>query len=180
MADERRLSFDLALEDLMVWNKFHLANSPTYRRTLFWSTWGFAIVIAGILVLWAVLKGEPAFAIFGICWGGLYLLYARYKVKRNIESFTRKMYSEGKNKGTLGPHTLRITTEGFVETSDSGESTTYWGGIERIEESPGYAFVYIGAMLAHVIPEARVTEGDFRAFVDELKRMWAQSQPSEA
>lgn len=178
MADGARLSFDITLEDIVVWNRFHLANSPTYRRTVFWSTWGFAIVIAGILVFWAMLKNEPAFAIFGIVWGGLYLLYAKYKVKRNIENFTRKMYSEGENKGTLGPHTLRITPEGLVEASDSGESTTYWSGIERIEEVPGYAFVYIGAMLAHVIPEAHVTEGDFRAFVDELKRMWPDPKGS--
>lgn len=91
-------------------------------------------------------------------------------VRKSFKKQAKQMGSEGANKGIIGPHELEISDECLTERTAYNEQHSLWEGIERIEFSEGYAFIYTGPLMAHVIPKASVTEGDFDAFVGEVRR----------
>jgi hypothetical protein len=112
------------------------------------------ITIAALSVVWIVLY-RP----FAIWFGGWY---------------TKRLYTGGKNRGTVGWHCLEITETGLRETSETGVQEIRFEGIERIAESPSYVFIYVSALTAHVVPKAAVTDGDLAAFVGQLRALLAE------
>ncbi|MDD4735785.1 MAG: YcxB family protein [Kiritimatiellae bacterium] len=67
-------------------------------------------------------------------------------------------------------HELELTEAGLVERTDVGEHHVLFQGIERVDSTATHSYLFIGTMQAHVIPHAKITEGDLSAFLDELKR----------
>ncbi len=64
---------------------------------------------------------------------------------------------------------MEVDDTGITDRSEVGHRCTYWRGIERVEETKDHAFVYLGPFTAHVIPRHSVQEGDFDAFVQEVR-----------
>jgi len=56
-------------------------------------------------------------------------------------------------KGQLGKHRIVLSENGLVESTAVGESRTSWAGVERVEQSPDYIYVYTSPVAAHVIPK---------------------------
>ena len=79
------------------------------------------------------------------------------------------MYREGSNRSSLGKQRLRIEDDVLVEISDYRETRTKWAGVEKIESTDSYTFVYTGSVMAIVIPKESVTSGDYDQFVDALR-----------
>ncbi len=170
------ITFTNTIEDMIAFNVYHFATSPTLRRTKFWHTWGFIMVFSALGGLLSIINRSLGPLIFGVVWSSLFALLAVFWYRRAIPRQVRKLYSEGKNKGVLGPHTLRIDEDGLHETSEVSEGKTLWSGIERIGEDDDYLFVYVQAMMAHVIPKHRIDAGDLQALTDELRRRVGQSE----
>ena len=84
---------------------------------------------------------------------------------------TKRLYGEGSQKGVIGAHELSFTDQGLLEKNDVGETLIYWHGIQRIDETDDYVFVFLTTMQAHAIPRHSVTEGELAAFVSELKQI---------
>ena len=76
---------------------------------------------------------------------------------------------EGKNRGTLGWHELELTGSTLLERNEVGESTIRIDAIEKVASDDDHTFVYVGAVMAHVIPRASVTDGDYDSFVSTLR-----------
>lgn len=179
MSDDLFLEYNVTLDDQVFFNRYHYDQSPANRRMWFWSTWCPVLIVA-LLSVFAVLHHNVTLAVMGIIWIAILLLLALIFRGPLMDRLARKLYTERKNKGMLGKLILRITDEGITETSGFGENKRYWQGVERVVEVPGYAFVYISAVSAFVIPEQRVESGDYRAFVTELKRRWEAAQEEQA
>ncbi len=90
-------------------------------------------------------------------------------INKSLEKNAKKSLLEGKNKGFLCEHKLEITPECLIESTSSGEQKTKWDAVERIASIKDYTFVYIGSVMAHIIPEKAIIEGNYSKFVDELK-----------
>ena len=82
----------------------------------------------------------------------------RWLMGRAIRGLLRE---ENPGGGLLGKHRVAVNSEGIVDSTPVGESRTSWTGVHRIEEDPGYIFVYTSAVGAHVLPK--------RAFGDPHK-----------
>jgi isocitrate dehydrogenase kinase/phosphatase len=89
----------------------------------------------------------------------------------------RRLYAEGKNSGLFCEHLLSITPEGLTDKTEFVEIRSAWKGVERLEVTPDYAFVYFNSVMAHIISRKRVVEGDFDAFVGELRRSVMEPLP---
>ena len=60
---------------------------------------------------------------------------------------------ERPNRGQLGRHNLRLSEVGLVETTEVGESRCSWMGVDRVEESDDFVFIYTAPHAAHVVPK---------------------------
>lgn len=135
------------MDDLAAFNKYHWANFPAQQRSEF-----FLILFScllGVLLLvslwlrefWWVLYFAGLLMISGISW--------KY---RTSKSFYKKFYT-GKDKGMIGEIELTISSEGIFEKSEAGDTKIKWSGVEKIEQNEQYVFVYIGSLMAYVIPK---------------------------
>ena len=79
------------------------------------------------------------------------------------------MYKEGQNKSFLCEHILEIGENRLIQKTELREISTRFSCIERICLTDEYAFIYTGAIEAHVVPIKRVSKGDVDEFIKELQ-----------
>lgn len=74
-----------------------------------------------------------------------------------------------KAKGVIGEHTLEVTEEGLLETTEYNTSLHRWSAFHKIKRSGGFLWIYVTDTMAHVVPLKRpLQEGDLSAFLDQL------------
>lgn len=167
-----RIKYGLTIDDLVAWSQFQARGSKTIRRLQLR-----AIVLIGIILLvasalvshvagtWVPFAfGSTVFVLFTAIYPRLY----QSALTRN----TTQLYGESRNRGLLGPHTMELQDDGVLDRTEYGERKTYWKGIERIEVTERYVFIYLSSISAQVVPRFSITEGDFDDFVAELRRRW--------
>lgn len=129
-----------------------------------------------LLACFIPMEGEfarPVLVTLALLFSGLYwLIFSVYALPKSLDRQTRRMYGEGANKGVLGQHEIEIDASGLWERSEVSETRHAWRGIERIEESDDYAFIYVTSMSAHVIPKQSVTQGDPETFLLHARKLW--------
>lgn len=176
MSENLSITYTPTVDDLVALSLYHRAHSPSMSRTLS------ALRILGAVGLFLVItvaRGHqlPQFILAAVVSVVFYITIPLMWKFRLISS-TRKAYVEGKKKGKFGHQTIVIADDGITVSYETGESNIRWLGIERITQTPGYTFVYVGALNAFVIPE-QIEEGDHDAFVTELKRRWEVAQAEQ-
>jgi len=82
------------------------------------------------------------------------------------------------NRGILGNHELEIIPEGLIERTPVSEQRLSWAGIDRIEADSEYSYIYVGTNAAHVVPKARVTDGNYEAFIQSIQQHWREHHSS--
>jgi len=172
------LQYEITLDDLVTFNKYHIRHSPTCRRSYWWNLVGMIVAFVLVAVLVGALYGTPiATAIhlailLPLSWPLWHLIY-RVTVARRL----RKLYREGENRGLAGIHLIRIDAEGLAGTSQAGESKLKWVIVERIVEDNNHLYIYVSAVSAIVIPKrAFQDEHHIQAFRDEARRLKAEGQ----
>jgi hypothetical protein len=164
-----RIRYNNTIDDLVAFNAFHYANSPTAKRVWRLVLWGGALLV----LVGTTMTGRYSLAvrIAGGLTGTAFYVVATLLVRRlTMGALIRRFYAEGSQKVTVGEREMEVTEQGLVERTDYNEMRSAWGAIERIETTPLHTFIYIGPLMAFVIPHGAVTEGDLRAFLVELKR----------
>ena len=75
-----------------------------------------------------------------------------------------------KDKGVIGEHTLEITDEGLVESTEVNRSLSNWRTPFRIREMRRYVYIYISSVSAHAVPKTKQPlEGSVAEFITELR-----------
>lgn len=170
MSDNTYITFTNTIDDMVAFNMHHIAHSPAARSIRFWSTWGLALIAIAIGGVLSLLRMSVWPVVFILLWSTFYLAfvipYHRWAIRRRVGKLVR----EGKNRGFLCEHTLRLTDEGIHSISELSESRLLWLGIERIAENDDYLFIYVGSANGAVVPKGRIDAGDLQAFTDELRR----------
>lgn len=125
-----------------------------------------ALVLVLVWPDWSSIERILFFIVMCLLWLIGYPSYYRWTIKRNA----RRIYSQSESKSVLGAHTIAIGPEGVSERTAVGESRIAWSGIERIEDDDEYLFLYIGPLVAHVIPKrAFKTAEDANAFLHQAQ-----------
>ena len=159
------IEFEVSMDDILEFNLYHHQHSPNSRRACL-----LLRVIMFILMLLISLSFliqtfvEESSAVYFLFWLILAVLWAvlfpRF-YQRSIKKEVEKMYNEGKNKGIICKHRLSLTPDMIINTTDFGESKTYWSSVEKIASTDNHVFIYASAVMAFIIPK--------RAFSDESK-----------
>lgn len=167
------ISYQLTVDDLVAFAEYHTAHSATDRRNYYWSLGVGALTV--LVLLWLL-----GFRTVG-GWAGAvaalvgWVVYLNWRTRTGNRRYYRRVYSEGANRGMLGLHRLSANASGLTVRTDVTDASTAWSGVERIEETPGMAFIYLGALNAYPIPEARVLEGNLRDFIATVRRLHADA-----
>ncbi|MDD5263045.1 MAG: YcxB family protein [Methylacidiphilales bacterium] len=76
-----------------------------------------------------------------------------------------------KGKGVLGKHTLEVTDEGLVETTEYNTSIHRWPAFHKVTKSRGFLWIFVTDSLIHIVPLKRpLLEGNLADFVEQIKR----------
>lgn len=172
-----KIYYDTTLEDLVAFNRYHCDHSPSARRTMTLLKWSLPLLL--VLALGCVafedgsIAGLVAAVIGLVLFGGLWLFLWPSYFRWSIDRHARRLYSEGANKGVIGPHELELIEDSLVERNPFGESSARLCVIEKIVTTEDFTFIYTSAMGAHVIPHETVDKGELRAFIDALEQRLA-------
>ena len=167
-----RLRVELSVDDLVAFSLHHHQSSPTLKRSRVWAVIAIAVMTATLSHIAGELLNNPLLRLLGIA-AAIFLAVVYPRIwRRKLEQYVRLLYREGQNRGVLGTHSLEILDKGLFDSTLFYERTSFWNGIERIETVPGRTFVYLSAVTAQVIPEDSVKEGNYGAFIDELRKQW--------
>jgi hypothetical protein len=76
----------------------------------------------------------------------------------------------GQAKGVVGEHTLEVTNEGLLETTDYHTLLHRWSGCHKMKQSISFLWIYVKGTGAHIVPLKRpLKEGDLSLFVDRVR-----------
>ena len=173
------LQYELTVDDLVAFNRYHCAQSPSVRRTKYAAMFVVAMMLIAASYLIPATADVSRGVIFALAIGfaGLFAVIFNVTYPASMDRAIRRMCREGANKGLVGRHELEIDAEGLIERTEFNETRQSWRGVERIGETDDYAFIYISAIMAHVIPRQTVIAGDPDAFIARAKQLW-QAQVS--
>ena len=176
--ERMEVEFDIVLDDLVAFNEYHVSTSPTARRQFLFAWVVPPAISAGIAAIVLVKAGSPMepswlfwLLLFLVVFTLLYLVDFPRKRRKRIEKLARRLLSEGKNKGILGAHRLSITPEAVRATTEFGDGVTKWPAVEKIAVTDAYAFIYVGAVNALIVPRrAFADESEFQKLVETAER----------
>lgn len=167
------LRFSISFDDIVAYNRYHLAHSPWMKRRRVFSLWVMPLIFVSVFGALGIYHHLWGLAIGGF-FGALFIfLGALYRYGPGTARRVRKLYREGKNRGLLGERLIELTDDGLILRTEVGESKIKWGGIERIARSDGYSFIYLNAVTAVIIPRKGILEGDHDQFMRTLQERWA-------
>lgn len=86
-----------------------------------------------------------------------------YETKRNLARMNRDT-----GLGVTGLHRLVADDAGLRETSAEHEIAVNWSGIDRIDETSDYAYIFFGPVQAFVIPK-RIGEVAVAGFLEVVR-----------
>jgi hypothetical protein len=166
------VEFDLTLEDLVIFQEYHSAHSPMIRSQ-FRRAWGRLPV--AVIVLWLVLAvWSGQFSQFAadewpwLLFVPFYLFMLPWRWHRAQRKNALALLNEGENKGIIGRQRITITPETITQSNAYREVRTRWEAVEKIVRSEHYAYIYVSAYSAHILPrQAFPTDGAFLKFVGE-------------
>lgn len=159
-----KLEYNMIKDDYIAFNMHYIETSPTIKRTLLIQQYGVALVFLIIPYFYSRIVGTPMLLSY-IVYGAIFLAWILYYPKYFMsitKKRTIKMIDEGDNSSIYGMQRITLTDAGIEQESNTGESRTSWSGIERIDETKEYIYIYIGTMNAYLVPN--------RAFEDDKQR----------
>jgi len=166
-----KIEFDVTLDDIVYFNKYHFAYSDQTKKMVFQAQ---VIVVITILALMTVLayvtRGWYVFISAGILFSVLYVFTAKRDMVRRVEKTARKMFSRSEDREMLGLRSIEIQDDGIHFKSQASEGKTYWNGLTKVEEDEKYAFIFTGSVKAHVIRKESVRAGQLDLFLDEIRK----------
>ena len=159
------IEYEVREQDLLAFNEHMLKNSDRVQKTLRrHQTIAPAFFVVLALILFFYMKDIPSaiyLGIFASAWGVGVPMYMKWNLRKQYMG----MYSAEDKAKILGRYKLRVDRLNLVEITPEGETKQPWSEILRVEVEKKYAFVFVSAHSALIIPRATVSQGDLHEFV---------------
>ena len=152
------IEYEITREDLLAFQWRAVFESPRGRRLRRLSYLGWALVVLLFLLVTAigadgftlsplslVFIAVPLLIVFLLQW-----ILERWVLRRVIRHLLK---DERPDRGQLGRHRMVLGEEGLSESTAVSESRTTWAGVDRVEQSADYIYLYVSPAAAHVIPK---------------------------
>jgi hypothetical protein len=160
-----KIQNQITVDDLGAFHRYHLANSPGYKRhrarTRFWAFC--TLLVPGMLVAlvdWSYTGAAVALA---------YTVFITYVVLRTKRSdpreIVRKMYAEGPNRDLLAPYSLEVDKAGVVNISEFSEHRITWRAIEKVAAEERNAYLYTSSAGAIIVARASIADATWEEFL---------------
>ncbi|PFG16231.1 YcxB-like protein [Propionicimonas paludicola] len=147
------LEFELTTEDFVAFSIYGALSAPAVqKRSARLRIGASAAMFVGLGLaaglqdgwLYGLVAGLIAAAVFWLIWPPLWA----WSTKRNVMRL-----AESGGLGKPGPCRIWIDQYGVHDATPDGTSTVSWRGIDRVEETPSHAFIFVGPIQAYVIPK---------------------------
>lgn len=161
------VTFSTTEADALAFNLFRAQNDPSLKKRIVRAritmTVSSALVGLGFWLLTNSLFLLLWFLVLSVLSCLFYNRYYAWRVKRRI----KETYRDPRYRDALGPHTLRATPAGLVDSSALGEMKVDWARVDGIFETPTHIFISVGQVLTVPIPRHASTPSpeDLAAFV---------------
>lgn len=164
-----KIKYKVDLEDVVIFNRYHNQNSPALVQFRKRMKWGTILGVLGICGYTSYLSHSEVNLIIGIAFATIFFFSYPLKSTKILDEYTKKLYSEGDNKRILSMHELELAEDSIKESNEYGSQVTNYSSIKKIVTTDTHGFIFIAALLAHVIPKHKVVEGDFDLFMETAK-----------
>ena len=188
-----KIRYETTMEHLLAFNRFHYANSPTWRRQRMLLAWigpvGFFVMFGVYFsrvdpeILRADLFGSVLFPMLGLAFSFTWYYWVRARGLAQITSNVRKLLAEDSNRTLLGWREMELVGHRLIQHSDLIDTSIDLRAIIKIVRNEDYAFIYIASVSAYVIPMNLYPEQEYRTFVAELREAWEnreRTRPEES
>jgi hypothetical protein len=170
--------YELDVDDFVAFGIFHLYHSPAERpgRRLVTAIFVILAVVCALTanVPWA--RGDRVGSVFFLSLAGLCAALPFTLFPWLTRRYARHVFRGDRNRAMLGARRLRISRVGLSDSSELLKTSAKWAAVERIETNAGYAYLYIGAAQAYVIPRRAFNDdAQFLAFVELARRYWREA-----
>ena len=164
------VEYSLGLEDLLAFNQYRNAHSPTIRRQQFTPRVAVLIALAGVWVLSSAIVDPSAWIILGLFLGLVGAIsYFSYpaRLRRRSRRLVEHIYMEGQNRGLFTRRRMTITPETITDATEISVTTMKWVAVEKIAVDQRHVYFYVSAASAFILPKAAfATEEEFQEFVE--------------
>jgi hypothetical protein len=165
------INYNLAVEDYIKFNLFHIKNSKTAIRTL--NIQRFLTPIIFIILSYVLTKVGTThflslfitFFLISIMWIIFYPKFFYSFVTRK----TKKMIKKSKNDSLIGKHHMIISEKGITDSTYFGESRISWFDIKSLKEDNYYFYLYNSSVSAYIIPKRDLNN------INEIRKYLIQS-----
>lgn len=175
-----KIIYENTLEDAIAFNRYHYSNSDTFRKQKDKVTIHLPVALFFAVVILTLLIRDIRIAVWGSVFIGSYLIFIFRAYNRDLYKTVGKLYKEQDMKGFVCEHQLEINEDGILEKTEVNERKDKWSGVQLIGADPAHAFIYVGAMQAHIIPRERIVEGDYDRFLESAKSYWSRFNSAPA
>jgi hypothetical protein len=151
------LEFERTIEDLIDFNMFHMAHSPSIKRQ-YWNTRIWTTILVTLLLLSVIFLLTHSLSTFDYVYSflGSALIFWGYPYgyKREMIHRLYKLLGEGENESVLGSCTITLSPDGIYTKTEKSEGKINWSAVIKTVQSEKHIFLYIGSVNAFVIPKA--------------------------
>jgi len=163
------LEYELVADDFVAFN-LHYFGSTDAGRGLRKSQRLMLSVVTPLLIFGAIgliFKDFVGGAVLAVITGVIMWFLAPAILAREIKRSLARMNRDA-GLGVTGLHRLVADDVGLREISAEREVAATWSGTDRIDETPGHAYIFIGPVQAFVIPK-RIGEAAVAGFLDVVR-----------
>ena len=176
------LRYELGLDDVVALAVHHRERSQAMRKQMRQAA---GTIIALILLMgagFAFGSEQPALPLgvaVIICVFFVILLAKSQKSVQTVGSI-KKFYDEGDTRALIGCREMTLTDHTFVMRSPWVRHEVAYSVLTDVSGTDDHTFVFITALSAEIIPRAAVVEGDYAAFVAELRKRFDAAGKDDA
>ena len=174
LSEKKSVRFELVLDDLIAFNQYKLAHSPSIlrRRRI-----GLALPPLVWLVAWSLIVSfseVPEETARKLWWLLLYapfhFLLHHWRWKRNQGKVLERLLREGGRSPLLGKRRLTLTAKEIREQNPVSEIAAQWPQVLKSERVEAHTFIFLSPVAAIIIPRrAFESEAAYLEFVGAVE-----------
>ncbi|MEW6412591.1 MAG: YcxB family protein [Candidatus Zixiibacteriota bacterium] len=163
------LTFNTTADDIRAFAGYIYTRSKTLRRSRLKNLALFAVTFT--LLYFALFRHRGLHATLSWCvLSVLALIVLDFLAHRSYIKNCVKLYHEREGDRESRSSTLVITETGINAASEEISTEIKWAGIHRIDELDDRTYIFVSPITAIIISRDAVTDGDYRAFIDAVKK----------
>jgi hypothetical protein len=168
------LSYENTLDDVVALLEYQTARSRPYQRRRRMKLYWIPILLVLICSFGAVMRmHQPVLVIIPVLVGIYYHLRYRHLYRKHPRAFVEKQQREKPQQEVLCRHAITVSAEGFSEETPGSRYFHTWQALAGIEFTPDHLFVFQTPAMVAIIPRRELSEVQFHALADELRRLLA-------